>query len=748
MADKDSGHIPTWNGEAISRLHEDKLGIKPEEKDFGLPDDAEEWDEWDEWWPDAEEPPPDDEEDSKEDQDPKLKPSASTTSAAAGPQDMGGSPSHHGSAGTPAVEKTSPAQAKPLDELSLADSFVLGVLRGFRLLQAAGLNPDEKRDIISTTKGSLEFETVTQALQTLWDDQLLGGRNGSFGQQAMFQELCASQAADDWWEDEDSWNWHAYVGTDDWSSWDYDLDENYGFHAYEESWDEEPNVLKLLFGKIAALVMSPALIDSGATASAGPEESVKVLIQALLSFDPGASIDVQPYVTEATPKKAPPAPFDSSRAVYADPRDPRCQIHQWPCYNQHQAGKPLSNPHGQWVDCQVCHLRLKYVPREGKHGNTTRNDSPAMVQKMLNQLEPLMRGYKPTIDICRAMFKKIEAEESLMVTINQAILRPEDKHQVLENDHGYGLPAGACRTVSKHMAAKVMLMAATLTTALTNTAMDLIQDQRDGLWEFACAPDSWLTKASERQGLHCKRVNLHQGYDLYQPATWERLAHERKVKRPKRLWFSLPCTKWCPWTRLNYQGPERQELLESYRRRERRMLGYAARFIKDALEEDPETFIYWEWPKECLGWHQRALQDLQAYMEEQCIPWQQCRIDGCCYDLKSIDGTGFIHKKWRINTTDEGFWSRFKAKTCPALQQVLTLDFLDLQRLDLAQEMISILLDLEMMRCRSTNMNPPSQTLLKNRHPKELVVKKMIYYISHGWKSCKSMQLLKSKPSA
>ena len=38
-----------------------------------------------------------------------------------------------------------------------------------------------------------------------------------------------------------------------------------------------------------------ALIDSGATASAGPEESVKVLIQALLSFDPGASIDVQPY---------------------------------------------------------------------------------------------------------------------------------------------------------------------------------------------------------------------------------------------------------------------------------------------------------------------------------------------------------------------------------------------------------------------------------------------------------------------
>ncbi|CAK9009876.1 Uncharacterized protein SCF082_LOCUS10448 [Durusdinium trenchii] len=378
-------------------LHEDKLGIKQEEKDFGLPDDAEAWDEWDDWWPDSEEPPADDEEDSKEDQDPKSKPSASTTSAAAGPQDM-----------------------------------------------------------------------------------------------AMFQELYASQADDDWWEDDESWNWHAYVGTDDWSEPEADISKSADGMALEQrTWTEAQRAQAALrkdrgFGHVTgkgqprpacfkcgstqhlarecpdrmhpqfhkgkskgyssfytdyspvydtymigkgkgkpkskspsrpahlhavwkgkgksknkalgrpavnAYAMEPfymngleiheslttehlnaassanvspgeALIDSGATASAGPEESVKGLIQALLSFDPGASIDVQPYVTEATPKKAPPAPFDSSRAVYADPRDPRCQIHQWPCYNQHQA------------------------------------------------------------------------EESLMVTINQAILRPEDKHQVLENDHG------------------------------------------------------------------------------------------------------------------------------------------------------------------------------------------------------------------------------------------------------------------------------------------------------------------------
>ena len=60
-----------------------------------------------------------------------------------------------------------------ITEFSLADSFVLGVLRGFRLLQAAGLNAEEKRDILASTKGSLEFEVVTRALQTLWDEQFL-----------------------------------------------------------------------------------------------------------------------------------------------------------------------------------------------------------------------------------------------------------------------------------------------------------------------------------------------------------------------------------------------------------------------------------------------------------------------------------------------------------------------------------------------------------------------------------------------
>ena len=48
-----------------------------------------------------------------------------------------------------------------VSELSVTDSFIMGVLRGWRLLQAACLNPEETRDILSATQNSLDFEAIT-----------------------------------------------------------------------------------------------------------------------------------------------------------------------------------------------------------------------------------------------------------------------------------------------------------------------------------------------------------------------------------------------------------------------------------------------------------------------------------------------------------------------------------------------------------------------------------------------------------
>lgn len=56
-----------------------------------------------------------------------------------------------------------------------------------------------------------------------------------------------------------------------------------------------------------------------------------------------------------------------------------------------------------------------------------------------------------------------------------------------------------------------MLMATTLMSTMTSMTTDFLLDNRDGLWEVACAPHSWLTEACEQQGLRPRRINLTEG---------------------------------------------------------------------------------------------------------------------------------------------------------------------------------------------------------------------------------------------
>ena len=219
------------------------------------------------------------------------------------------------------------------------------------------------------------------------------------------------------------------------------------------------------------------------------------------------------------------------------------------------------------------------------------------------------------------------------------------------------------KPMTHSMAAKVMLFATTMMATMTTMVTSFALDDRDGLWEVACAPHSWLSQAAEQQGLRPRRINLESGFDLYRPETWKQLHALRRQHRPKRIWFSLPCTKWCPWTSVNYSTDERKEILESYRRRERRMLWHAYHFIKSTLEEDPETLLYWEWPHPCFGWNQAPLLALQDLLQQLGHDWDQCRIDGCRYHMRDKSGD-LLKKKWMIKTNDNSFHSQFRAKVC------------------------------------------------------------------------------------
>ena len=58
------------------------------------------------------------------------------------------------------------------------------------------------------------------------------------------------------------------------------------------------------------------------------------------------------------------------------------------------------------------------------------------------------------------------------------------------------------------IAAKLMLMAAALTSSLSTGLVDFCLDNCDGVWEVACSPHSWLSEACEQQGLRPRRINL------------------------------------------------------------------------------------------------------------------------------------------------------------------------------------------------------------------------------------------------
>ena len=163
---------------------------------------------------------------------------------------------------------------------------------------------------------------------------------------------------------------------------------------------------------------------------------------------------------------------------------------------------------------------------------------------------------------------------------------------------------------------------------------ELCLDECDGVWEVACSPHSWLSQACEAQGLRPRRINLQTGFDLYRPECWEELKKLRAKHRPRKLWFSLPCTKFCQWTQVNYSTPERQEQLRGYQRKERKVLWNVNDFVKDTLEKDETVDIYFEWTHPCKGWAEAPMQDLEHHLQKIGHEWLPCRVDGCNYGLR------------------------------------------------------------------------------------------------------------------
>ena len=180
--------------ECLIRLREEQSGVDYGINNFGLPTIEPR---------DAEAPQGDEDESSEDQQSPDL------------------SARRHRYSRVPQAE-AEPAQTDPVDEavLSMSDSFILEQLRGWRLLTSASLNQEEWRDVLGACQGKLDYASISEALQVLYDEQMIGssrGRHGHPGQPQIFS------LEDDWggeeWGDhyENDWDFAYYQGWyDDW----------------------------------------------------------------------------------------------------------------------------------------------------------------------------------------------------------------------------------------------------------------------------------------------------------------------------------------------------------------------------------------------------------------------------------------------------------------------------------------------------------------------------------------------------
>ena len=83
------------------------------------------------------------------------------------------------------------------------------------------------------------------------------------------------------------------------------------------------------------------------------------------------------------------------------------------------------------------------------------------------------------------------------------------------------------------------------------------------------------------------------------------------------------CTLFCSWVDLNYR--DRREVLDTRRRRERKMFRLLTAFLLQVLTEFPDTDLFCEWPLRCRAWNDPIV---LKFFESLRNPYE-CRIDGC-----------------------------------------------------------------------------------------------------------------------
>ena len=130
--------------------------------------------------------------------------------------------------------------------------------------------------------------------------------------------------------------------------------------------------------------------------------------------------DIIAIIQSRTPPKKGARPLDARHQMHG--RSPRPEdITKTMAVLQSSCSSVSGQPPRHVGRVRGCPTFVNYTSRVRSAAQSTQCANPSMVLRMLNELQQMMEDVKPTIDICRAMQEKMDAEAKLKALVtNQA----------------------------------------------------------------------------------------------------------------------------------------------------------------------------------------------------------------------------------------------------------------------------------------------------------------------------------------
>eukprot|EP00435_Cladocopium_sp_Y103_P060805 s110_g22.t1 len=300
------------------------------------------------------------------------------------------------------------------------------------------------------------------------------------------------------------------------------------------------------------------------------------------------------------------------RAVGPDARDPR--LEGPPCHGHHRPAAPGkgscsgSNKWAKWIGCEVCQLRLQYIPRVGAPGHRrSAGPLPRDVTEVVATTEDLCPSDLTTqaIALHGPIGRSAEAEAEDQERADHRLdrgeegLRHDSAHGREESPEARGhRSSGSARDepggsgvggdVSSSEPSRRLTLSESefqavgtlddpsrdlLVQSLSQAEEDVVEvlatfdSQRVDLVEVCCGPNSLLAETVISLAGTAERLGLFNGYDLSTPQGYEKAKKRIAQLKPRWLWFSLPCGPTSNIQNLNERTPE--GLAKSLKRKRR-----------------------------------------------------------------------------------------------------------------------------------------------------------------------------------